>query len=320
MVKKVAGGRERGHIRRRGNSYQVLMYAGVDPLTGRELRLTESTTDEAEAKRILKRYRAQVDEQSHARTKATFRAAMEAWLRVHDIEETTRGGYEAYARLYLYPGFGDEPIGKITARLLEEFYAELRRCRARCDGQPSVDHRTVGPHECRTVRHRRPPGRPPAGGYPAHDCAAVGCTVIVCPPHQCRPLSAATIRRIHFAISATLTAAVRWEWIKSNPASIAKKPRQPAPQPKPPTVEQAGRIVAAAWEQDENWGTLVWLVMVTGIRRAELLALRWSDVDLAAGKLNVRRNYVRLTGRSIEKDTKTHQMRRISLDPATVEV
>ena len=320
MVKKVAGGRERGHIRRRGNSYQVLMYAGVDPLTGRELRLTESTTDEAEAKRILKRFRAQVDEQSHARTKATFRAAMEAWLRVHDIEETTRGGYEAYARLYLYPGFGDEPIGKITARLLEEFYAELRRCRARCDGQPSVDHRTVGPHECRTVRHRRPPGRPPAGGYPAHDCAAVGCTVIVCPPHQCRPLSAATIRRIHFAISATLTAAVRWEWIKSNPASIAKKPRQPAPQPKPPTVEQAGRIVAAAWEQDENWGTLVWLVMVTGIRRAELLALRWSDVDLAAGKLNVRRNYVRLTGRSIEKDTKTHQMRRISLDPATVEV
>ncbi|HEX8760717.1 MAG TPA: hypothetical protein VF734_12260 [Pseudonocardiaceae bacterium] len=49
MVKKLAGGRERGHIRRRGNSFQVLMYAGVDPLTGRELRLTESTSNEAEA-------------------------------------------------------------------------------------------------------------------------------------------------------------------------------------------------------------------------------------------------------------------------------
>ncbi|HEX8760715.1 MAG TPA: hypothetical protein VF734_12250 [Pseudonocardiaceae bacterium] len=56
------------------------------------------------------------------------------------------------------------------------------------------------------------------------------------------------------------------------------------------------------------------------MRRAEVLALRWSDVDLKAGKLKVRRNYVRVNGRAIEKDTKTHQMRRISLDPATVEV
>jgi len=60
--------------------------------------------------------------------------------------------------------------------------------------------------------------------------------------------------------------------------------------------------------------------MVTGLRRAELLALKWLDVDLDAGKLTVRRNYVRVAGKTIEKDTKTHQMRRISLDPATVEV
>jgi integrase len=60
--------------------------------------------------------------------------------------------------------------------------------------------------------------------------------------------------------------------------------------------------------------------MVTGVRRAELLALRWSDVDLTTGYLSIRRNYVRVRGKTIEKDTKTHQMRRISLDPATVEV
>lgn len=60
--------------------------------------------------------------------------------------------------------------------------------------------------------------------------------------------------------------------------------------------------------------------MVTGMRRAELLALRWSDVDLDAAVLTVRRNYVRVKQRSIEKDTKTHQMRRLALDPATVEV
>ena len=165
-------------------------------------------------------------------------------------------------------------ISKVTARLLEEFYAELRRCRVRCDRRPAIDHRTDEPHECRVVQHRWAAGRRPAGGHPPHDCAVVGCTVIECPPHVCKPLSAATIRHVHFAISAALSAAVCWEWIKTNPAAVAKKPGQPAPQPHPPTVEQAGRIAAAAWEQDESWGTLVWLVMVTGMRRAELLALR----------------------------------------------
>ena len=91
------------------------------------------------------------------------------------------------------------------------------------------------------------------------------------------------------------------------------------PQPNPPTAAQAAQIIEAAWAQDDAWGTLVWLVMVTGMRRAELLALRWTDVDLAAGVVTIRRNYVRAGGKSVEKDTKTHQMRRLALDPTTVD-
>ena len=60
--------------------------------------------------------------------------------------------------------------------------------------------------------------------------------------------------------------------------------------------------------------------MVTGVRRAELMALRGSRIDLDAGVLTVRRNYVRVNRRTIDKDTETHQMRRLAIDPATVEV
>lgn len=198
MAKDAGKRRERGSIRKRGNSLQVLVYAGLDPLTGQRLYLSESTTDEAEAKRILNRFRAEVDAQQNARTKATLGAGMDAWLRIHEVEENTRQGYEAYTRNHIKPALGHVPVGKVTARLLEEFYADLRRCRLRCDGQPAIDHRTDEPHECRVVRHRWPPGRPPAGGHPPHDCAVVGCTIIECPPHRCTPLSAATIRHIHF--------------------------------------------------------------------------------------------------------------------------
>jgi integrase len=94
----------------------------------------------------------------------------------------------------------------------------------------------------------------------------------------------------------------------------------PAPQPDPPSPEEAAKIVNAAWEQDEDWGTFVWLTLVTGARRGELLALLWDDVDLIAGILTIRRGLVQHNGKTIVKDTKTHQMRRISLDETTVEI
>lgn len=141
------------------------------------------------------------------------------------VETNTLKGYEYNARRYIKPALGAVPIGKVTAQILEEFYAELRRCRARCDGRPRIDHRAEGDHECREIRHRSPVGRPPKGGHRNHDCSKLHCEVVECQPHVCQPLAAATIRDIHFTISATLAAAVRWEWIKSNPATVAKKPR-----------------------------------------------------------------------------------------------
>lgn len=143
----------------------------------------------------------------------------------------TREGYEMYGRLYVKPALGSVPVGKVTTKMLEDVYAGLHRCRLRCDGRARVDHRTEEPHECRVARHRRRPGRPPAGGWPPHDCATTGCQVTECPPHVGRPLSPQTVRHVHFAISSTLSAAVRWGWISSNPATVAKKPRQPTPQP-----------------------------------------------------------------------------------------
>jgi integrase len=307
----------RGHIRKRGNSYQVLVRAGIDPLTGRELRLVESTTDKREAPKILTRLLAQVDERRNVRTKATLGYTLDAWLRMHDGEETTRAGYRGYIDRTIRPALGDVPIAKISAHVLEEFYSQLRRCRVRCDGTPAVDHRTTAVHECRVVRHRRPSGRPSAKASAEHGCGAAGCTVVECRPHVCKPMAASTVRQVHFIISGALGAAARWEWIPSNPAAVTKKPRQPRPQPEPPSSTQAARIVAAAWEQDPDWGMLVWLVLVTGARRGELLGLRWHDVRPEDGVLEIRRTYVHSAGKAIEKDTKAHQMRRIALDEAT---
>jgi integrase len=79
-------------------------------------------------------------------------------------------------------------------------------------------------------------------------------------------------------------------------------------------------VVEAAWSSDPEWGAFVWLAMTTGARRGELCALRWSDVDLDNSVLVVRRALLLdEDGRLREKNTKTHQQRRIVLDSETVE-
>jgi hypothetical protein len=68
--------RKLGSIRKRGGSYQVRVYAGIDPVTGNENYLTASTSDDKEADRILRRFLTQVDNKRSARTKATFGDAL----------------------------------------------------------------------------------------------------------------------------------------------------------------------------------------------------------------------------------------------------
>lgn len=75
----------------------------------------------------------------------------------------------------------------------------------------------------------------------------MGCKVVECRPHVCRPLEKSTIIKLHHIISGTFSAAIRWEWVGSNPAEVARPPQQPTPEPDPPTVEEVGRIVEAAW-------------------------------------------------------------------------
>jgi integrase len=268
----------------------VRVAAGVDRLTGKRVELVRTAPTLAAAERLRTRLLAEVDGNRAARTQATLGYALDEWLATSEIEASTRDGYVGYIERTIRPALGSLPLGRINPDALERFYAELRRCRQRCDRRPFIHHVTDGPHECG----------------------------LKCRPHACRPLAASSIRQIHAIISAALSAAVRWGWIASNPAQAARRPRQPTPTPDPPTPEEAGRIVKAAFAEDESWGTLVWLVMVTGIRGGELAALRWDRVDLHGGVIEVRQSYLQRGGEAVEKDTKTHQMRRIALDDATV--
>src|SRR5271168_70972 len=132
------------------------------------------------------------------------------------------------------------------------------------------------------------------------------------------PYAPATIRRVHGIIRRALTQGVRWGWITHNPAIDASPPRVPMKELKPPDPGQVVKLFRLAQESDPELATFIMLAASSGARRGELLALRWSDIDLDRGTLSIERGIVRVGDRLVEQGTKTHQSRRISLDSGTV--
>jgi integrase len=132
------------------------------------------------------------------------------------------------------------------------------------------------------------------------------------------PYAPATIKRVHGIIRRALTQGVRWGWITHNPAIDASPPRVPMKELKPPDPEQVVRLFRHAQDADPELATFILLAASSGARRGELLALRWSDIDLERGKMSIERGIVRVDDLLIEQGTKTHQSRRISLDAGTV--
>jgi integrase len=81
----------------------------------------------------------------------------------------------------------------------------------------------------------------------------------------------------------------------------------------------AARLLEAAEAYRPDFAMPLWLLLVTRTR-GELCAIRWSDIDLAEQDLLIERAYATRGGRKVIKPAKTHQRRRLALDPATVEL
>jgi integrase len=133
-----------------------------------------------------------------------------------------------------------------------------------------------------------------------------------------RPLSSATVRQAHAVLRRSLQQAVRWGWLNSNPAALASPPRVRTPQLDLPDPKGVIRLIEGAREHDADFGCFLRLAATTGARRGELCALRWSDLNLDTGNVTIARAVVEAQGSLIEKDTKTHGIRRIALDAETV--
>jgi integrase len=138
------------------------------------------------------------------------------------------------------------------------------------------------------------------------------------PAQEKRGLSAQTVQHIHRTLSQALGHAVRLGVLFKNPARQVRPPRPPS---REITILEKGEITTLINTAKEAGLYVPVLVAVTtGMRRGELLALRWSDVDLKAASLTVNQSLERIKGKFEFKSPKTKTSRRtISLPAITVD-
>lgn len=99
-------------------------------------------------------------------------------------------------------------------------------------------------------------------------------------------LSPNTIKKHHAIIRSSLQWAMKHQYIRYNPADLATKPSTVRYQPYAPyTVEEIAQLLVLT--QNEPIAVPIFLSSFYGLRRSEVLGLRWSNIDFQAGWLHI---------------------------------
>ncbi|WP_432982173.1 site-specific integrase [Dactylosporangium sp. CA-233914] len=190
----------------------------------------------------------------------------------------TAQGYEVVVRVHLIPALGKKRLNRLSAVDVRAFIKRFENgCLCCLHGTDT----------------RRPEGD--------RKCCAVG--------ECCRSVpSARLVQQVHAVLRNALQAAVREELLQRNVAKLVQIAAPHYEVNRGLTVEQGRMLLKAA--HDDRLHALYVLALYLGLRRGELLGLQWSDVDLDAQAVTVRRTLQRVGGELRAVTPKTRTSRR----------
>jgi integrase len=133
----------------------------------------------------------------------------------------------------------------------------------------------------------------------------------------CKPQSAAMVKKIRTTLNVLLNAAVQAEIIDVNPAQGVKTPKPATREVKTLSIDEAARLVTMC--KGERFGALFALMLDTGARPSEAMALLWGDIDFTAARVSIVKALDRYGPELAPKETKTRGSRRtVPVGPQTL--
>lgn len=271
----------KGHTARKGDRWYAVIYEGLDPVTGREIRRWHPAgTDKAAAEKLAQRLARDLNGPDDRGRGLSFGAYLtQTWLPAKRIElrPTTWNGYQRIVHRHVLPALRSVPMRRLRPERIEDLYESKLR-----------------------------------------------------PTDDSRPLAPKTVLEIHVVIRGALNDAVQRGYVNSNVALIAKAPRQrPAVEQKAWTAEQLATFLRYA--AGHRHFPAIWTSAFTGMRRSELLGLKWGDLNVERSTVSINRGRVDINYEVFETPDITPQLgasrgktksarRRIDLDPTTIGV
>jgi integrase len=131
------------------------------------------------------------------------------------------------------------------------------------------------------------------------------------------PLAAKTVGHVHQLLRRALGHAAQWGVIAQNPAALVRPPRVTQTEIEIIREDEIKVVLDALRDRNPPLYTIATLALATGMRRGELLALRWKDVDLDGGKLRIEQSLEQTKAGLRFKAPKTKHGRRTVTLPAS---
>lgn len=132
-------------------------------------------------------------------------------------------------------------------------------------------------------------------------------------------LSAKTVRNINQVISSAMDLAVAQKIITTNPTNACELPKVEHREMQTIPEEQLQAFLNEA--RATGVYEMYYIELATGLRRGELLGLKWQDIDWKNGVIKVKRQIARVDGKIVEAPLKTkNSYRTVTISPQAIEV
>lgn len=133
-----------------------------------------------------------------------------------------------------------------------------------------------------------------------------------------KSLSGATIQKYHRILSSIFSTAVHWQLIAANPCSRVEVPKSERREASFYDEKQLDKLFKVLEGENIKYRTLILLAILTGLRRGELVALKWGDINFDKGTLTVSKQAQYIPGQGVVvREPKTKSSRRTIALPST---
>ena len=323
-------------IRKRGNAYQIRVSAGYDS-NGKQIVKTKSWTPapgmtkkqiEKELNKQAVNFEQQVETGQFLDGTITLAEFIEKWMKEYaqkQLKEKSIKGYNDVIPVILQ-AIGHIKLAKLQPHHLQEFYNNLSEDGMRRDIKyKAADNFKEIMHD-KGFTQKKLAEAAEVSEYCLRSCtsgknvakttalkivAALGEKDIFTPVNADGKLSDSTILKYHRLLSSILTTAVQWQVIPSNPCGRVKPPRVEYKEAPVLDEKEVQQLIRCLNDEPLKYKTAIMIILYTGLRRGELCALNWTDIDLRNGVISITKSLLYTPNKGVYEDTtKSRQSQR----------